>query len=175
MKKHTLLTVLVCAALLLTPVAALAESTPDAAAKTPAQIITDNTKLDMSLYEGKAVFMNFFTEWCGYCMQEMPDIKAIYQAYDPEQLQIILVHVWDMEDDSNTESIRKRFGLEEMTFFEDEDAALSRLVGLPAYPTSLFFDAEGNLSSAHASMLTYDAMAAAVEEMGVTLKENAAE
>lgn len=175
MKKPALLTALVYA-LLLTPALGLAEIATESAApaaKQPeAQIVSENTKLDMGLYEGKAVYLNFFTEWCPYCMDEMPEIKRIFEEYDPEKLQIILVHVWDGEDASNSESIRKKYGLEDMTFFEDEDTMLSQVIGLSAYPTSLFFDAEGYLVMGHEGGVTYDDLVKVMKELGVPEKEN---
>lgn len=61
---------------------------PDAAslAEEPiaaASLITENTGLDLTPNEGKAIYLNFFTGWCYYCMQEMPDIKTLYETYDP--------------------------------------------------------------------------------------------
>ena len=170
-KMKRLLALLGAAAMLMLPVLSLAETAePAQDEKLPTEMITENTKLDMTPYAGKAVYMNFFTEWCPYCMQEMPDIKKLYDAYDPETLQIILVHVWDGEDESNSDSIRKTYGLEGMTFFEDEDKALASLVGLPGYPTSIFFDAEGNVSNGVAKMLSYEQMAAEVEKIGAVKK-----
>lgn len=172
MKKLKRLLVFVCAAvMLMLPALSLAETAePAQDAKLPTEIITEYTKLDMTPYAGKAVYMNFFTEWCPYCMKEMPDIKRLYDEYDPETLQIILVHVWDGEDASNTDSIREKYGLDGMTFYEDEDMALSSLVGLPGYPMSMFLDAEGNVANAAAQMLTYEQMVSAVESIGAVKK-----
>ena len=44
-------------------------------------LLNSYTELDLTPYRGKAVFLNFFTEWCYYCMQEMPDIKTMYETY----------------------------------------------------------------------------------------------
>ncbi|MDD3335036.1 MAG: TlpA disulfide reductase family protein [Eubacteriales bacterium] len=168
MKKTNRLFSLLCAALLLlTPAFSVAETEPE---KTAFEIITENTTLDLTPYAGKAIFMNFFTEWCPYCMQELPDIKKIYEAYSENDLQIILVHVWDGEDASNTESIRKKYGLEEMTFFEDKDQLLSSMAGIQGYPLSLFFDKEGNIATGANGMLDYDSMAQAVESVDVSKK-----
>jgi thiol-disulfide isomerase/thioredoxin len=129
------------------------------------------SKLDLTPYKGKAIFLNFFTEWCPYCMQEMPAIKTIFNTYSQEELQIILVHVWDGEDERNTESIRQTYGLQDMTFFEDQDMGLARLVGLPGYPTSIFIDKDGYLEAGIPSALSLEQMAQAMESMGVSKAE----
>lgn len=135
----------------------------------------ENTKLDVKPYAGKALFLNFFTEWCPYCMQEMPEIKKLFETYRQEDLQIILVHVWDDETEENSRRITEKYGLEDMTFFEDQDRSLAQYIGLPGYPTSLFIDKDGNLAQAIASALSFEDMAEIVESMGVAKVEQAEE
>ena len=127
--------------------------------------------LDVSLYEGKALFLNFFTEWCPYCMEEMPDIKKIYDTYDPGSLEIILVHPWDGEDASNTASVVETYGLQGITTLEDEDLSLSNLVGIPGYPTSIVIDAQGYLSFAQASALDFDTFSQILDGMGIPKRD----
>ena len=80
-------------ALVFIPAAAFsAGEVEESAEKLRVQDFYEGTVLDLTQYEGKAVFINYFTEWCGYCMAEMPDIKRAYDAYDPDSLQIILIH-----------------------------------------------------------------------------------
>ena len=159
--------------MLLLPMAAIAE---DASEEAEAVYVLDyfsDTALDLTQYEGKAVYMNFFTEWCPYCMDEMPDIREIYDTYDPDSLEIILVHPWDGEDASNTASVVETYGLEGMTTFEDEDMTITAIVGVPGYPTSVFIDQDGYLFYAIASKLEYDSLAEIIDAMGVPKREEA--
>ena len=103
-------------------------------------------------------------------MEEMPDIKAVYDAYSEDDLQIVLVHVWDGEDASHSETVRKTYGLENLTFFEDEDMSLSAFVGLQGYPASLFVAKDGTLAAAMNYMLTYEAMEKQLEALQVEKK-----
>lgn len=110
----------------------------------------DGTKLDLSEYEGKAIFINFFTSWCGYCIDEMPYIKQAFDEYSKDELAIILVHSWSdsyssVEDESKTAYVKERFNMKDMTFIEDEDLAITERVGLEGFPTSIFIDKEGYL------------------------------
>lgn len=128
------------------------------------------TTLDLTPYLGKTVLVNFFTEWCAYCMQEMPDMKEVNDLYDPESFQMILVHVWDGEDESNTESVKERFGMQHMTFFEDTDRMVASVVGVPGYPATLIVNPDGTLAAGQSGMLTYDALTQFLDEMGVERK-----
>lgn len=93
---------LVLAVLLAAAPLAPAEEAPNVT-----QLMNSHTSLDLSPYLGKTVFINFFTEWCYYCMQEMPDIKTLYDTYDEDELAIVLVHVWDGENADNTASVKE--------------------------------------------------------------------
>lgn len=131
------------------------------------------SELDLSPYRGKALFLNFFTEWCPYCMEEMDAIKQVFDTYSQDELQIILVHAWSGEDASNTENVKARYGMEEMTFFEDEAMSISGLVGLQGFPTSVFADKDGYVTQVSYAM-SYDQMAEVVEGLGVAKAEEKA-
>lgn len=185
MKKmiQRLLTLL--AVLTLVPFAALAEAAPTATtpAETtqtetaPAETNADgmpyilsyfaDTPLDVTQYEGKALFLNFFTGWCHYCMQEMPEIKEIYDTYDPDQVAIILIHVWDGEDASDSAQVVSKYGLENMILLEDDQLTLTNLIGLSGFPTSLFIDQQGYVKSYQPTALDFDTMSQILDSMGI--------
>ena len=170
--KHNHLRLLALLMCLLLPLSACAQSTETEAPEVPnvTNILKEYTTLDLSEHLGKTVLINFFTEWCIYCMQEMPDMKQVNDQYDPESFQMILVHVWDGEDESNTESVKERFGMHHMTFFEDADRLVASVVGVPGFPATLIVDAEGNLAAGHSGMLTYDVLSEFLDGMGVERK-----
>ena len=156
------------AALLLALMLSLAAALPAAAEGMVSRADLQDSTLDLSPYEGKALFLNFFTEWCPYCMLEMPDIKKIFDEYSKDELQIILVHVWSGEDERNTQSVRQKYGMEEMTFFEDKDQSLMELVGLYGFPTSVFINKDGSPVGTVPYALEYEDMASVMEFMGVS-------
>lgn len=161
-----LLALLLC---LLLPLSACAETAaPEAeAAPNVVEILSEYTTLDLTEHLGKTVLINFFTEWCTYCMKEMPDMKEVNDLYDPESFQMILVHVWDGEDETNTENVKERFGMQHMTFWEDTDRMVASVVGVPGYPATLILKPDGTLAAGQSGMLTYDTLTAFLDEMGV--------
>lgn len=154
---------LVLAFCLLLPVSGMAEQ----AVPNVIEIFQTHTALDLSEYEGKAIFINFFTEWCAYCMQEMPDIKTLRDMYSEEELAIVLVHVWDGENADNTQSVKDRFDMHHMTFFEDEDTMVAAVAGIPGYPSSLFVNPDGTLAAGAGYKLTLDMLTEQLAQMGV--------
>ena len=161
-----LLALLLC---LLLPLSACAETAaPEAeAAPNVVEILNEYTTLDLTEHLGKTVLINFFTEWCTYCMKEMPDMMEVNDLYDPESFQMILVHVWDGEDETNTENVKERFGMQHMTFWEDTDRMVAGVVGVPGYPATLILNPDGTLAAGQSGMLTYETLTAFLDEMGV--------
>ena len=162
-------------ALLLVLICMMTPALASASAGTPSpellHLISENSKLDLTPYTGKAIFLNFFTEWCGNCMVEMPDIRQTFDNYSEDELQIILVHAWSGEDETNSESVRKRFGMEAMTFFEDDDMGLSQGLGVQGYyPVSIFINKEGFLHTLKIGTLSLENMESLMDEMGVARK-----
>ena len=158
-----------CALMLCAPAFSLAE----AAEQDVVEMISTQTKLDLEPYRGKAIFLNFFTEWCPYCMQEMPDIRELYDTYDPEELEIVLVHVWDGEDGTASARISEKYGLEGMHFFEDEDRGLAQYVGLSGYPSSIFINKDGTLHTGFSSGGDFATFAGYADAMGAAKKPDA--
>ena len=133
------------------------------------------TTLDLNPYKGKTVLLNFFTEWCYYCMQEMPDLRTVNGLYDPEQFQMVLVHVWDGEDETSTENVKAKFGMEDMVFFEDTDRMVASVAGLRGYPATIIAEPDGTLAFAVNSMVTLDMLTEVLDGMGVPRAQEAAD
>lgn len=53
--------------------------------------VKDNSgaSIKLSNYKGKYVLLQFWGSRCGPCIDEMPDIKKIRDAYNPDQLEVI--------------------------------------------------------------------------------------
>jgi thiol-disulfide isomerase/thioredoxin len=167
-------------AMMLLPIAALAEGSDEAnevdetdETSQPIYVLDyfNGTALDLTQYEGKAIYLNFFEGWCQYCMEEMPDLKKIYDLYDPQSLVMILVHPWNGEDETDSAKVVETYGLEGLTLVEDTDSAIETLVGVPGYPTSIFIGADGYLYYAVASMLEYDDFVTIFDGMGIPLRD----
>jgi len=133
-----------------------------------------NTPLDVSQYQGKALFLNFFTGWCTYCMQEMPEIKQIFDTYDPQQVAIVLVHVWDGETASDSAAVVEKYGLQDMIMLEDEQMAMANTINLTGFPTSVFIDQNGYLAGYESGALTFDSMSSYLDKMNVGKRADAA-
>ncbi|WP_420996424.1 TlpA family protein disulfide reductase [Cupriavidus sp. 30B13] len=46
-------------------------------------------KLRLADFRGKTVVVNFWAPWCGPCVEEMPDLTALYQEYAGRKVEFV--------------------------------------------------------------------------------------
>ncbi len=174
MKK--MLTALCCMAIalaLLSPASLAQEpqATPESEKDTKLLEAFTQLGLDLMPYEGKAILLNFFTEWCPYCELEMPYIKQLFDTYSRDELEIIMVHVWDGEDERNTESVKERYSMQDMHFFEDRDRALYFAARIPGFPTSVFINKDGKMETVIPQAMNFEMIELVMERLDVGKKD----
>jgi cytochrome c-type biogenesis protein len=99
----------------------------------------------LSDYKGKLVFVNFFTTWCGYCKDEMPDFQKIHEKYKDDDVAIIAV---DVQHDASEKPIDEVIEWAEdlgITFpvVFDEDGTATDNYYINGYPTTYVISKEG--------------------------------
>ena len=91
----------------------------------------------------KVTMVNFWATWCGYCVQEMPDLAAISGEYDSADFGLLGVLTWDDDVDGATAFLSNNGITYPVINAEGVFADMSdTFTGLP---TTLFLDAEGNV------------------------------
>ncbi len=123
--------------------------------------------LDLTAHRGKVILLHFFTAGDEAYQAQLSDLKRLYDAFDPEGVAIVMIHAWDGEDGTAIQEAKAALHLEEMTIYEDEGCALSHLLGLTAFPNTLFIDSAGNPASGYGGTLHYDTLAQELEALGV--------
>jgi len=130
----------------------------------------EGSPLVFSELKGKLVLLNFFTTWCTYCKEEMPDLLKLQQKYG-EDLTVILIHVPDGETEEDAKAFVKENGLDSLRMVEDADQFLASYYQLEGYPLSVIIDKEGYLMYYQPGMLTYEQMEQIAQEGGLTAPE----
>ena len=60
----------------------------------------DGRRFDSAAVEGRPVLVTFWSTTCRICLQEMPDLEALYRRLSPQGFEIIAVSMpWDPPDE----------------------------------------------------------------------------
>ena len=111
----------------------------------------DNNSIDLSKYQGKRIFLNFWATWCKPCIIEMPSIERAQQQLSEEDF-VFLLASDETVGRINRFKATKDFDLEFVrveTPFPD--------LGILSLPTTLIIDAKGKIALNQIGALEWDA------------------
>lgn len=107
-------------------------------------------RIDLQQFRGKPLVLNLWATWCGPCRREMPVLATAQQAHD--DVQFVFLNQAETLDEVQGFLAGERLMLGNVLL--DDDAAASTVLGVQAYPSTLFFDADGRLRELHLGELT---------------------
>jgi len=108
-------------------------------------------------YEGQIVFLNFWTTWCPYCIQEMPDLEEIHKQYGDKGVAILTINSTGMELRGGTDSAKAKQQAEKFikekgyTFpvlLDSDDEVIieySKVFPVISVPTTFMIDKKGQI------------------------------
>lgn len=101
------------------------------------------TKAGLSLedHKGKYVLIDFWSTSCGPCIQEMPNLKALYERTDPSRFEIIGI-VGDSRPTNLSKAIEKH-SITWPQILSDEENNITKAYGVNSYPTVFLVDPNG--------------------------------
>jgi thiol-disulfide isomerase/thioredoxin len=119
---------------------------------TPIQLhirVLDGPDFDLVAQRGRVVAMNFFATWCGPCREEAADVAAFASAHADD---LVVVSVNYRESDDQVRNWRKKHAIS-YPLAMDEHGFYFHNIGLKAFPTTIFFRADGTVSCVHVGSL----------------------
>ena len=102
----------------------------------------------LSDYKGKTVFLNFWATWCGPCKSEMPDVQALYEAYDENAGDLVVLGVANPGvQDVSQDEVEQFLTDHGYTFpvLMDTTGQVFAYYGISAFPTTFMIDVNGNV------------------------------
>lgn len=120
----------------------------------------DGNKVRLSELKGKAVVINFFTTWCGYCDRELPYFLSTKEEYADE---VTFLFIDVQESLSDVKAYRDKKGNDDFSPLLDSNGSVARVYGVNGYPNTIIVDADGNIAKVYRGMITEDILKNAVE------------
>ena len=104
-------------------------------------------------FRGKVVVINFFGTWCPPCLQEMPGLLLLAEAWKDSPFTVLAVDVGD-----RPAKLRQVFGEQRKAFtiLLDTGSTASRSWGVQSFPTSFVLDPEGRIRYSAHGMVAWD-------------------
>ncbi len=111
-------------------------------------------------HEYDLIVVNFWADWCGWCIYEMPSLERLHQEHPNVLILGVLTSPNSMEDSL---AILKDNSITFPTL-EPAGTLLGYAGKLQAFPTTLFFDSQGNeCADPVIGAMDYDSWAATIE------------
>lgn len=123
----------------------------------------------LSEYKGKTVFLNFWATWCPPCKAEMPDIQKIYESYDKEgedALVVLGVASPNIGGEGSEEEVKAFLEENGYTYpvVMDTTGEIFSSYGISSYPTTFMIDRDGNGFGYVSGMLSQDVMESIIKQ-----------
>lgn len=89
---------------------------------------------------GKVVILHFWTDWCNYCLVEMPALESLYNRYREQGLVVVAVNVGQQK-----EAVEAFLAKVQVTYpvLLDAETKVSRAYGVLGVPRTFFLDRAG--------------------------------
>ena len=123
----------------------------------------------LSDYKGKTVFLNFWATWCGPCRSEMPDIQKLYETYETEGDNAVIIlgvaapGLGQEKDEAGIKAFLDENGYTYPTLMDTTGDLFSEY-GISYFPTTFMIDREGNVFGYVSGALNEDMMKNIIEQ-----------
>lgn len=120
-------------------------------------------------YKGKTVFLNFWATWCGPCRSEMPDIQKLYETYETEGDNAVIIlgvaapGLGQEKDEAGIKAFLDESGYTYPTLMDTTGDLFSEY-GISSFPTTFMIDREGNVFGYVSGALNEDMMKNIIEQ-----------
>lgn len=97
----------------------------------------NENNLDLSVYKGKRIIINYWATWCGPCIKEMPSIKRAEEILEDYGYTFLLI------SDETISKISKFKNDRDLDFNFVKSIESYESLGIYSMPTSFIFDENG--------------------------------
>lgn len=109
----------------------------------------DGREVDLATLRSKVVLIDFWATWCGPCLEELPNVKSVYEKYHDRGFEVIGVALDSEADRRKLSQLIDRENLPWPQFFDGKKwkSSLAQQFSVSSIPTTLLLGLDGRLVS----------------------------
>jgi peroxiredoxin len=105
----------------------------------------DGTTFKLSSLRGRYVLVDFWASWCGPCIAEVPNVKAVYDKYHDRGFEILGVSLDDKSDKWTAAIERHALGWHHVSSLQGWKCPVAALYNVTGIPKTFLLDTEGRI------------------------------
>jgi thiol-disulfide isomerase/thioredoxin len=105
--------------------------------------LLDGKKFHLAGHKGKVVMLDFWATWCGPCLQAMPQVEKVAEAFKDRDVELVAVNLQETAKDVT--SMLERHKLK-VTVALDRDGVVAEKYAANAIPQTVIIDREGKVA-----------------------------
>jgi thiol-disulfide isomerase/thioredoxin len=116
-------------------------------------LVQANAPLDLNVFRGRVVYLDFWASWCGPCRQSFPWMETMKGTYQGQGLEIMAVNL--DRDRADADKFLKQFNPTFDVRF-DPKGELAELYNIRGMPSSVLIDRRGVTRFVHVGFRPID-------------------
>lgn len=124
--------------------------------------LLDGGSFSLADSRGKVAVVNFWASWCPSCTEEMPDLQAVWEAYQNKGVDFFGVAYQDEE--TATRASMTEYGTTYPVGLDTGDR-IAEAYGITGIPETFVIDQDGRVAFVHIGLVTGDKLAAEIDTL----------
>ena len=100
-------------------------------------------EISLSDYRGKVVLLDFWATWCAPCVEELPNVRRVYEKYGKNGFEVIGISLDVDQIDLEAFLLRERIDWPQIFDGKGWENEISRLYGVQSIPSTFLLDRNG--------------------------------
>ncbi len=93
-------------------------------------------------YKGKLLYLDFWGSWCKPCVEELPNLKELYEKLDHSKVEFLGIA---LDNATKLRSLMGKMGVNWTQILEENEEPIAESYNVNVYPTTLLIDENGKI------------------------------